>query len=256
MQVKGVPKVRLGIFPSLLLGEGYKRRRLHHTGRTRVTQNHRGCMSSRRAMERMGMKERAEDSEAVMNMEVMEAGDHRKSFMQTAEAMVRKGMEQEDNMNRRAAIGRKDMKEMAKDVRKSFMRATEAVVKDMKGGDEGCINKRAMGSKGMERAEDTTNAMMSMKAKEEEVMLMKVMEAEDSRKSFMKAADSMVKKGMEGEEGQRRITREKDKESTGSKCMEEGPQGAKVKSTMKQKVQWDIMLEKAMEEKHMGVCIL
>jgi hypothetical protein len=256
MQVKGVPKVRLGIFPSLLLGEGYNRRRLHHTGRTRVTDNHRGCTSSRRAMERMGMKERAEDSEAVMSTEVMEAEDHRKSFMQTAEAMVRKGMEQEDNMNRRAAIGRKDMKEMAKDVRKSFMRAAEAMVKDMKGGDEGCINKRAMGRKGMERAEDTTNAMMSMKTREEEVMLMKVMEAEDSRKSFMKAADSMVTKGMEGEEGQRRITREKDKESMGSKCMEEGPQGAKVKSTMKQKVEWDIMLEKAMEEKHMGMCIL
>jgi len=209
-------------------------------------------------MERMGMKERAEDSEAVMSMEVMEAEDHRKSFMQTAESMVRKGMEQEDNMNRRAAIGRKDMKEMAKDVGKSFMRAAEAVVKDMKGGDKGCINKRAMGRKGMgmEKAEDTTNAMMSMKAKEEEVMLMKVMEAEDSRKSFMKAADSMVTKSMEGEEGQRRITGEKDKESMGSKCMEEGPQGAEVKSTMKQKVEWDIMLEKAMEEKHMGMRIL
>jgi hypothetical protein len=40
-----------------------------------------------------------------------------------------------------------------------------------------------MRRKGMERAEDTTDAMMSMKAKEEEVMLTKVMEAEDDRKS-------------------------------------------------------------------------
>jgi hypothetical protein len=38
--------------------------------------------------------------------------------------------------------------------------------------------------------------------------------------------------------------------------MEESPQGAKVKSTMKQKVEWDIMLEKAMQERHMGMCIL
>jgi hypothetical protein len=48
---------------------------------------------------------------------------------------------------------------------------------------KGCVNKRAMRRKGMERAEDTTDAMMSMKAKEEEVMLTKVMEAEDDRKS-------------------------------------------------------------------------
>jgi hypothetical protein len=40
-----------------------------------------------------------------------------------------------------------------------------------------------MGRKGIERAEYTTDAMMSMKAKEEEVMLMKVVEAEDNRMS-------------------------------------------------------------------------
>ncbi len=94
------------------------------------------------------MKERAEDSETVMSTEVMEAEDHRKSFMQTAEAMVRKGMEQEDNMNRRAAIGRKDMKELAKDVRKSFMRATEAVVKDMKGGGQRLYQQEGYGEDG------------------------------------------------------------------------------------------------------------
>jgi hypothetical protein len=53
----------------------------------------------------------------------------------------------------------------------------------MKGGGKGYINKRAMGRKGIERAEYTTDAMMSMKAKEEEVMLMKVVEAEDNRMS-------------------------------------------------------------------------
>jgi hypothetical protein len=40
-----------------------------------------------------------------------------------------------------------------------------------------------MGRTGMERAEDTTDAMMSMKAKEEEVVLAKVLEAEDDRKT-------------------------------------------------------------------------
>jgi hypothetical protein len=129
------------------------------------------------------LSDKAEVIEAMMSMKVMEAEDLRENFMQTAEAMVRKGMKQDDIMNRRAVTWRKDRKEMAEDVRKSFMRATEAVVKDMKGGGKGCIDKRAMGRKGMERAEDTTVAMMSMKAKEEEVMLTKVMEAEDDRKN-------------------------------------------------------------------------
>ncbi len=61
MQVKDVPKIRLGIFASLLLGEGYKRRRVHHTWRTKVTKNHKGCTNNKRAMEKMGMKERAKD---------------------------------------------------------------------------------------------------------------------------------------------------------------------------------------------------
>lgn len=43
----------------------------------------------------------------------MEAKNLRKIFMQTTKAMVRKGMEQDDNMNRRATIGqRKDMKKI------------------------------------------------------------------------------------------------------------------------------------------------
>ncbi len=92
-----------------------------------------------------------------MSMKIMQAEDLRKNFMQTAEAMVRKGVKQDDIMNRRPVTGRKDMKEMAEDVRKSFMRAIEAVVKDMEGGGKGCIHKRAMGRKGMERAEDTTD---------------------------------------------------------------------------------------------------
>jgi hypothetical protein len=42
MQVKDVPKIRFGIFTSLLLGEGYKRRRVHHIKKTMVTENHKG----------------------------------------------------------------------------------------------------------------------------------------------------------------------------------------------------------------------
>ncbi len=54
--------------------------------------------------------DRVEDTNAMMNMKVMEVKDLRNSFMQTAEAIARKGMEQEDNMNKRATIGRrKDM---------------------------------------------------------------------------------------------------------------------------------------------------
>jgi hypothetical protein len=129
------------------------------------------------------LSDRAEDIEAMMSVKVMEAEDLRKNFMQTAEAMVRTGMKQDDIMNRRAVTGRKDMKEMAEDVRKSYMRATEAVVKDMKGGGQRLYQQEAMGRTGMERTEATTDAMMSMKAKEEEVVLTKVLEAEDDRKS-------------------------------------------------------------------------
>jgi hypothetical protein len=62
MQVKDVPKIKLGIFVSLLLGERYKRRSVHHTWRTKVTKNHKGCTNNKRAMERMGLKERAKDN--------------------------------------------------------------------------------------------------------------------------------------------------------------------------------------------------
>jgi len=40
MQVKDVPKIKLGIFVSLFIREGYKRRSMHHTWRTKVTNNH------------------------------------------------------------------------------------------------------------------------------------------------------------------------------------------------------------------------
>jgi hypothetical protein len=56
------------------------------------------------------------------------------------------------------------------------------MVKDMKGGGKGCIDKRAMGRKGMERAKYTIDTMMHIEAKEEEVMLMKVMEGKDNSK--------------------------------------------------------------------------
>jgi hypothetical protein len=46
-------------FYFLLLLEGYKRRRVYHTRRTKAIKNHIGCTNSRRAMERMGMKEKA-----------------------------------------------------------------------------------------------------------------------------------------------------------------------------------------------------
>jgi hypothetical protein len=59
MKVKKVPKIKLGIFAPLILGEGYKRRRVHHVGRTRAIENQRCYTGSKRAMERMGMKERA-----------------------------------------------------------------------------------------------------------------------------------------------------------------------------------------------------
>jgi len=94
------------------------------------------------------LSDRAEDIEAMMSMKVMEAEDLRKNFMQTAEAMVRTGMKQDDIMNRRAVTGRKDMKEMAEDVRKSFMRATEAVVKDMKGGGQRLYQQEGYGEDG------------------------------------------------------------------------------------------------------------
>jgi hypothetical protein len=61
MQVKDVPKIKLGIFASLLLGEGYKRRRVHHIRKTKVTKNHIGYTKNMKAMERMGMKEKAKD---------------------------------------------------------------------------------------------------------------------------------------------------------------------------------------------------
>ncbi len=53
-------------------------------------------------------------------------------------------------------------------------------MKDTKGGGKGCINKRAMGRKGMESTKDTIVAMMRMKAKEEELTLMKVMEGKEN----------------------------------------------------------------------------
>jgi hypothetical protein len=62
MQVKDVPKIKLGIFVSLFLGEGYKRRNMHHTWRTKVTNNHKGCTNNKRVIERMGRKEKAKDS--------------------------------------------------------------------------------------------------------------------------------------------------------------------------------------------------
>jgi hypothetical protein len=34
---------------------------VHHIRKTRATNNHIGCINSKRAMERMGMKERAKD---------------------------------------------------------------------------------------------------------------------------------------------------------------------------------------------------
>jgi len=55
-------------------------------------------------------------------------------------------------------------------------------VKDMKEGGKGCIKKRAMGRKGMERAKYTIDTMMRMKAKEKEVMLMKVTKGKDNSK--------------------------------------------------------------------------
>jgi hypothetical protein len=61
MEVKEVPKIRLGIFAPLLLGEGYKRRKVHYIGKTNAIENHRGYTSNKRTMERMGMKERAKD---------------------------------------------------------------------------------------------------------------------------------------------------------------------------------------------------
>lgn len=66
---------------------------------------------------------KAEDFDAMMNMKVMEADDFRKHFMQTIEAMVKKGMEQDNSLNKRAATRRMDMKEMVEDIRKSFMKA-------------------------------------------------------------------------------------------------------------------------------------
>jgi len=62
MHVKYVPKIKLGIFVSLLLEEGYKRRNVHHTWRTKVAKNHKGCTNNKRAMERMGLKDRAKVS--------------------------------------------------------------------------------------------------------------------------------------------------------------------------------------------------
>jgi hypothetical protein len=70
------------------------------------------------------LSNRAKNFDAMMNMKVMEAEDFRKHFMQTIEAMVKKGMEQDNSMNKKVAIRKKDKKEMVQDVRKSFMRAT------------------------------------------------------------------------------------------------------------------------------------
>jgi hypothetical protein len=66
---------------------------------------------------------------------------------------------------------------------------------------EGRINRRAMGRKGINWKAEDTMAMMSMKVKEEEVMSMKAMVAEDIRKSFMKDTEAMMRKAVEGEEG-------------------------------------------------------
>jgi hypothetical protein len=136
---------------------------------------------------------------------------------------------------------------------------------------QGRINKkRAMGRrKGMmdQRAEENTKSMMYMKEKEEEVMLLKGMEAEDMwRNSFMKDAEAMVvRKGMKEEEQEdiriMRIMMEKDKESmVGRKKKgmgEEGAEGEEVAvSIMKQKVvvAGDMVLEKkAMEEKSIRI---
>ncbi len=51
---------------------------------------------------------REKDIDAMMSMKVMEAKDLRKCFMQIVEAVVKKGMEQNNNMNKRLAIRKKD----------------------------------------------------------------------------------------------------------------------------------------------------
>jgi hypothetical protein len=112
--------------------------------------------------------------------------------------------------------------------------------------------------------------MMYMKEKEEEVMLLKGMEAEEMwRNSFMKDAQAMVvRKGMEEEEQEdiriMRIMMEKDKESmVGRKKKGMGAEGAEGEevavSIMKQKVvvAGNMVLDKkAMEEKSIRILIM
>jgi hypothetical protein len=111
--------------------------------------------------------------------------------------------------------------------------------------------------------------MMYMEEKEEEVMLLKGMEAEDMwRNSFMKDKEAMVvRKGMEEEEHEdiriMRIMMEDKESMVGRKKKgmgEEGAEGEEVAaSIMKQKVMvaGDMVLEKkVMEEKSIRILIM